>query len=61
MATADNQGNVVLWDLENKKILYKFEEFIEGEIDSLVFIPGKPLLTVGSSDQNCIKQLRINL
>ncbi len=49
MATADKEGNVVLWDLEKKKILYKFEEFIAGPIDSLVFIPGHPILTCGSS------------
>jgi hypothetical protein len=61
MATADAIGNVVLWDLENKKILYKFEEFIEGAIDSLLFIPNQPILTCGSSQQNCLKQLRINL
>jgi len=24
MATSDQMGNVVLWDLQNKKILYKF-------------------------------------
>jgi hypothetical protein len=24
MATSDATGNVILWDLENKKILYKF-------------------------------------
>lgn len=61
MATSDAIGNVILWDLENKKILYKFEEFIEGAIDSLLFVPGQPIITCGSSAQNCIKQLRINL
>ena len=61
MATSDALGNVILWDLENKKILYKFEEFIDGPIDSLLFVPGHPIITCGSSAQNCIKQLRINL
>ena len=25
MTSGDEQGNVILWDLQNKKILYKFE------------------------------------
>lgn len=61
MATSDEKGNVLLWDLQNKKILYKFEQFIEGAIDSLIFTPGQPIITCGSSAQNCIRQLRINL
>jgi WD40 repeat protein len=61
MATGDEQGNVILWDLESKRILYKFERCIEGAIDSLVFIPGLPVLTCGSAAANCLRQLRVNL
>jgi len=61
MATSDELGNVILWDLENKRILYKFEKCIDGVIDSLVFIPGIPILTCGSSTVNCLRQLRVNL
>jgi hypothetical protein len=60
MASSDHEGNVLLWDLENKRIVYKYEFLIRGLIDSLIFLPGLPILTCGSSQGNCIKQLRIN-
>ena len=60
MATGDANGNVILWDLESKRILYKFEGCFDGAVDSLVFMPGMPVLTCGSSKTNSIKQLRIN-
>jgi hypothetical protein len=49
MATGDRNGHVILWDLNNKKILYKMENAINGSIDSVVFIPGYPIITCGSS------------
>jgi len=61
MASGDSQGNVILWDLENKRILYKLEKCIDGAIDSLIFIPGFPILTCASSASNCIRQVRVNL
>jgi hypothetical protein len=61
MATGDASGNVLLWDLETKRILYKFENCLGGAIDSLVFVPGMPVLTASSSQANAIRQLRVNL
>ena len=61
MASADEEGSVVLWDLEAKRILYKFEGCLSGAIDSLIFMPGQPVLTCASTQANCIRQLRINL
>jgi WD40 repeat protein len=61
MASGDEQGNVILWDLQSKRILYKFEECLKGVVDSLIFIPGLPLITCGSSTANCIRQLKVNL
>jgi WD40 repeat protein len=61
MASADDQGNVLLWDLQAKRILYKFDHCLNGPIDSLIFMPGLPVLTVASSQANSIRQLRVNL
>lgn len=61
MATADSLGNIILWDLENKKIVYRLESAVTGPIDSLFFVPGYQLLTTTSSIANSIKQFRINL
>ncbi len=61
MASGDSSGNVILWDLANKRILYKFEDCLKGTIDSLLFLPGLPVVTCGSSTANSIRQLRVNL
>ena len=61
MASGDEMGNVLLWDLDNKRILYKFEECLKGSIDSLLFMPGLPVITCASSIANSIRQLKINL
>lgn len=61
MASGDSTGNVILWDLSNKRILYKFDECLKGCIDSLAFLPGLPVLTCGSSFANSLRQLKVNL
>jgi hypothetical protein len=61
MVSGDESGNVILWDLLSKKILHKFDECLKGVIDSLVFMPGVPVVACGSSVANCIRQLRVNL
>ena len=60
MASADESGNILLWDLENRKIIYRMEAALSHEIDHLVFIPNIALLLAGSSQGNTLKQLRIN-
>lgn len=61
MATGDIQGNLILWDLENKRILFKFKDAFTCSVDSILFMPGYPILTAGSSKSNAIKQFKINL
>lgn len=60
MASADEAGNIILWDLENKNILYRLEAAFIQPIDHLSFVPGFSLLTAASSKSNSIKQFRIN-
>lgn len=61
MASADEVGNIILWDLENKNILYRLESAFNQPIDYLCFVPGFSLITAASSKSNAIKQFRINL
>lgn len=61
LASSDCEGNVLLWDLQEKRILYKFENCLSAEIDSLLFLRGVPVLTCASSSANCIRQLRIDV
>lgn len=61
MASADEVGNIILWDLENKNILYRLESAFNQPIDYLGFVPGFSLITAASSKSNSIKQFRINL
>lgn len=60
MATADEIGNIILWDLEKKSIKYRLEGSFNQPIDHLFFVPGLPLLTAASSKSNSIRQFRIN-
>lgn len=61
MASGDAKGSVILWNLEHKRIAYKMEECVDGKVDSLLFLGGmEGVLTVGSSEVNTIRQLRIN-
>ena len=40
MASGDAHGNILLWDLENKKIVYRAESAMDSAIDKLFFVPG---------------------
>lgn len=40
MVSADAHGNIILWDLENKKIVYRAESAMDAAIDKLFFVPG---------------------
>ena len=60
MASADETGNILLWELEQKKIIYRFEGALSHSIDNLFFVPGLPLLIATSSQANIIRQFRIN-
>ena len=60
MASADEEGNVLLWHLEEKKIIYRLESAISQLIDHLFFVPGFDLLVATSSFSNVIRQFRIN-
>lgn len=60
MASADDSGNIILWDLQEKKIIYRMESALSHSIDHLFFIPGLSLLVATSSYANTIRQFRIN-
>ena len=60
MASGDEQGNIILWELEDKKIIYRLENAISQSIDHLFFVPGIDLLVATSSFSNVIRQFRIN-
>ena len=55
-STSHQSGNIVLWDLNSKKIWSQMERPHAGRaISSLEFIPNEPVLASVSEDDNSIK------
>ena len=62
MATGDVTGNIILWDLQNRRIVYRLEDAFNGSpVSHLSFSLSTPLLTAMSQADNSLKQFRINL
>lgn len=62
MATGDAVGNIILWDLQGRRIIYRFENAFNGTpISHIFFNQSNPILTAMSSSDNSIKQYRINM
>ena len=54
LAVGDDGGQIILWDLENRRLHTALEDPHNGQVHSLFFLPGQPLLISGGSD-NAIK------
>ncbi|KAJ2696905.1 rRNA-processing protein utp21 [Coemansia sp. IMI 203386] len=55
MATANSEGDVALWDLNNKRLLHVIQGAHDSSIPAIDFINNQPLLVTSSSD-NSIKE-----
>ncbi|KAJ2182953.1 rRNA-processing protein utp21 [Coemansia sp. RSA 551] len=55
MATANSEGDVALWDLDNKRLMHVLQNAHDGVISSVDFMVGQPLLITSSAD-NSIKE-----
>ncbi|KAJ1990888.1 DNA-directed DNA polymerase alpha catalytic subunit pol1 [Dimargaris cristalligena] len=54
MVTGDENGNITVWDLANKRLFYQLDRAHGSAVSSLYFMPGEPLLISNSGD-NSIK------
>ncbi|KAI7834490.1 Utp21 specific WD40 associated putative domain-containing protein [Kickxella alabastrina] len=54
MATANAEGDVALWDLNNKRLLHVLQGAHDSSIPSIDFLTGQPMLVTSSAD-NSIK------
>lgn len=55
MATSNGDGDVALWDLDHKRLLHVMQGAHDGNISSIDFLSGQPLLLTSSAD-NSIKE-----
>ncbi|KAJ2765213.1 rRNA-processing protein utp21, partial [Coemansia linderi] len=55
MATSNAEGDVALWDLNNKRLLHVLQGAHDSTIPSIEFLAGQPLLLTSSAD-NSIKE-----
>ncbi|KAJ2687947.1 rRNA-processing protein utp21 [Coemansia spiralis] len=55
MATSNAEGDVALWDLNNKRLLHVLQGAHDSTISSIEFLAGQPLLLTSSAD-NSIKE-----
>ncbi|KAJ1802997.1 rRNA-processing protein utp21, partial [Coemansia sp. RSA 2598] len=55
MATANSEGDVALWDLNNKRLLHVLQGAHDSNIPAIDFLSGQPLLVTSSAD-NSIKE-----
>jgi hypothetical protein len=60
MVTGDDKGTIILWDLENRRIVYRMEAAFGGRVDG-VFFWGGELVGGVSGIENSVKQFRINV
>ncbi|KAJ2450150.1 rRNA-processing protein utp21 [Coemansia sp. RSA 2424] len=55
MATSNAEGDVAMWDLNNKRLLHVLQGAHDSTIPSIEFLAGQPLLLTSSAD-NSIKE-----
>ncbi|KAJ2338013.1 rRNA-processing protein utp21, partial [Coemansia sp. RSA 2618] len=55
MATANAEGDVALWDLDNKRLMHMLQGAHDGVVSAVDFMTGQPLLITSSAD-NSIKE-----
>ncbi|KAI9136584.1 Utp21 specific WD40 associated putative domain-containing protein, partial [Paraphysoderma sedebokerense] len=55
MATANCQGDIALWDLDNRRIVHTMKDAHDGSISSIQFLNNQPILLTSGSD-NALKQ-----
>lgn len=54
MATANDKGDIALWDLNKSQLLHVMAAAHDGSVSSIQFLTGKPLLFSSGSD-NALK------
>ncbi|KAJ3294723.1 hypothetical protein HK104_003329 [Borealophlyctis nickersoniae] len=55
MATASMNGDIVLWDLDNRKLAHIMKDAHDGAVHTMQFYNGQPILITAGSD-NALKQ-----
>ncbi|KAJ1964328.1 rRNA-processing protein utp21 [Dipsacomyces acuminosporus] len=55
MASSNSEGDIALWDLNNKRLIHVMQAAHDGTIPAIDFIAGQPLLLTSSAD-NSIKE-----
>ncbi|KAJ2715236.1 rRNA-processing protein utp21 [Coemansia spiralis] len=55
MATSSAEGDVALWDLENRRLMHVMQGAHDGAVAAMDFMTGQPLLLTSSAD-NSIKE-----
>lgn len=52
MATSNNSGDIVLWDLENHQLFYNMKNAHDAAINSISFLNGQPILLSAGLDNS---------
>lgn len=56
LATGDSKGAMIVWELNEKRILGKIADAHKSRIDTVIFIPGQLTILTNSVGDNSIKQ-----
>ena len=52
LATASMSGDIMLWDLDEKKLVFTMKDAHDASVQSVQFLNGKPILLTTGADNS---------